>query len=40
VYGLARMAIDRHLEEWNIPLDRQQQTVEGVLDQSIEMIRR
>lgn len=40
VYGLARMAIDGHFEEWNIPRGRQQQTVDRVLDQFIAMIGR
>lgn len=38
VYGLARMAIDRHYEEWNISQAKQLQTVERVLDQFIEMV--
>jgi AcrR family transcriptional regulator len=38
VYGLARMATDGHFEEWSIPLGRQQQTVDRVLDQFIGMI--
>lgn len=40
VYGLARMAIDGHFEEWSIPIERQQHTVVLVLDQFIEMIQR
>lgn len=40
VYGLARMAVDRHYEEWNISPAKQLQTVEFVLDQFIEMIKR
>lgn len=40
VYGLARMAIDRHYEEWHISQARQLQTVERVLDQFIEMVTR
>ena len=40
VYGLARMAIDGHFEEWSIPLGRQKHTVDLVLDQFIAMIRR
>ncbi|PZO08955.1 MAG: TetR family transcriptional regulator [Lysobacteraceae bacterium] len=40
VYGLARMAIDGHFEEWSIPIGRQQHTVDLVLDQFIEMIKR
>jgi AcrR family transcriptional regulator len=38
VYGLARMAIDRHYEEWSISTAKQLQTVERVLDQFIEII--
>lgn len=38
VYGLARMAVDGHFEEWNIPQGRQQHTVDMVLDQFITMI--
>jgi AcrR family transcriptional regulator len=38
VYGLARMAIDGHFEEWNIPHERQQNTVDMVLDEFIRMI--
>jgi AcrR family transcriptional regulator len=40
VYGLARMAIDGHFEEWRIPLRRQQHTVDLVLDQFIAMVTR
>lgn len=40
VYGLARMAIDGHFEEWRIPHGRQQRTVDLVLDQFIAMITR
>ncbi len=40
VYGLARMAIDRHYEEWNISQAKELQTVERVLDQFIEMVTR
>lgn len=39
VYGLARMAIDRHFEEWNIPPKDQWQTVEMVLDKFMAMIK-
>lgn len=40
VYGLARMAIDGHFEEWNISLKQQQRTVDLALDQFIAMIQR
>ena len=38
VYGLARMAVDGHFEEWDIPRERQQHTVDMVLDEFIRMI--
>lgn len=38
VYGLARMAVDGHFDEWKIPHSKQQDTVDGVLDQFIRMI--
>lgn len=38
VYGLARMAVDGHFEEWNIPHGRQQHTADKALDQFIAMI--
>jgi AcrR family transcriptional regulator len=40
VYGLARMATDGHLEEWNIPVEQQLRTADRVLDQFISMITR
>jgi AcrR family transcriptional regulator len=40
VYGLARMAIDGHFEEWSIPHERQQITVDLALEQFIAMIQR
>ena len=40
VYGLARMAIDRHYQEWDISQAKELQTVERVLDQFIEMVTR
>ncbi|PZO10886.1 MAG: TetR family transcriptional regulator [Lysobacteraceae bacterium] len=38
VYGLARMAVDGHFDEWNIQKGKQLHTVEKVLDQFIAMI--
>lgn len=38
VYGLARMAIDGHFEEWNIARGQQARTVDRVLDEFIGMI--
>ena len=38
VYGLARMAVDGHFDEWQIPPGRQQQTADRALDQFIAMI--
>ena len=40
VYGLARMAIDQHYQEWDISQAKELRTVERVLDQFIEMVTR